>query len=111
MVWFPREPKAHLIYPTLPWAGALSPTQISLNPVHLSVSRDEASTISGQPVPVPHHPHFMQICIKSNSYVTQSLERLRDAEIPDLPEQCWCYENEITPLKLHGLIFIIFFLD
>lgn len=111
MVWFPREPKAHLIYPTLPWAEALSPTQISLNPVHLSVSRDEASTISGQPVPVPHHPHFMQICIKSNSYVTQSLERLRDAEIPDLHEQCWCHENEITPLKLHGLIFIIFFLD
>ena len=60
MVWIGRDLKDHLFPTPLPWAGTPSTRPGCSKPIQPGLEHCQGwgiHNLSGQPVPVPHHPH------------------------------------------------------
>ena len=58
--WVVKDLTEHLVPTPLPWAGHLPPHQVAQSPVRPGLEHFQtwgSHSFSGQPVPVPHHPH------------------------------------------------------
>jgi len=60
MVWVGRDLKDHPVSTPLSWSETPSTSHVAQSPIQSGLEHFQGGgvhNISGQPVPVPHHPH------------------------------------------------------
>lgn len=51
------------------WKGHLPPAQLAQSPSNLALGTSSTSSFSGQPVPLPHHPHCEEFQSKLKTFL------------------------------------------
>ena len=118
MVWVGRDLKDHLVPTPLPWAGTPSTRPGAQSPIQPGLEHCQGGgshSFSGQPVPVPQHPHREEffLCIWSKCFSVKpfplvlSLHALVKSPSPALLQACFqvlegCCKVSPQPSLLHA---------